>query len=450
MSSIALDVNERVNKDYRKLVVPWELPPIKDYCFVNAKIVDVNSGKILEGLKVFTSNGRIKKISSENEIQGNYTNIDCGLRFLCPGLIDAHVHIQVVPGEESLMGYFLMSKGKTDLRVGHNLRGMLERGFTTVRDCGGAELYIKQGIQEGSIIGPRLFIAGHALSQTGGHGHQVPSNLPGTALDSCLCHILEVGRIADGTDECLRASREELRQGADFIKVMCGGGVASPTDKITNVQYTGEEIRAFVEVANSYGTYVTAHAYTPAAIQHCIKNGIKGIEHGNLIDDETAKQMAANNCYLTPTLVTYKIMACDQFKSFLGRDQAQKNIEVLSKGLESLKIAKNNKVKMCYGSDLLGPLVGYQTQEFFIRQKVLSSHEILVSATTTPAEMLGLEQDLGQIKEGYLADMILLELNPLDNVSILDEPEKYLSLVMKEGRVYKCNLRNIPCTIMNI
>lgn len=201
-------------------------------------------------------------------------------------------------------------------------------------------------------------------------------------------------------------------------------------------KYCDDEIQALVRVAESYGTYVTAHAYTPASIQHCITNGVKGIEHGNLIDDATAKMMAKYGCYLTPTLVTYKIMASDNYSFFFSEDTMVKHREVLYKGLESLAIAKRNKVKMRFGSDLLGPMGVYQCQEFFIRNKFLTSHEVLMSATVTPAECNGLSDKLGQIKSNFLADMIMLDENPLEDVSILDEPEKYLTMVMKDGLIF--------------
>lgn len=439
-----IDVNEKVNKPLKELIKPWALPPIKSYCFKNGSLIDVIEGKVHEGVSVFTEGGRISKIEGADAlVPENFITIDCNGKYLSPGLFDNHVHLQAVTGETDLGKMILMTKAKALMRVAQNTEAMLKRGFTSLRDCGGAEAHVKEAINEGSIIGPRLFISGHAISQTGGHGHMVPGNLPGNAFDSCSCHLNPVSVIADGVDECYKASREELRKGADFIKIMAGGGVASPTDKISNTQFCEDELKALVRVAESFGTYVTAHAYTPQSIKNCLNCGVKGIEHGNLLDEETAALMRQKGCYLTPTLVTYKIMASDQFSTFLGPESKVKNAQVLKDGLRALLIAKRNKVKICYGSDLLGPLVGYQTQEFFIRGKVLSAQEILLSATVTPAEMSGVAHELGQIKVGYLADILVLEENPLQNIEILDEPEKNLKLIMKDGRIFHSDLPSI-------
>lgn len=439
------DVNERVTKDVAKLMKPWALPIPRKICFTNCKVVDVYNNKIVKA-NVTTENGKFTEISSaEPEIDALI--VDCSGKYLCPGLIDNHVHVLSVPGETDLTKLMLMSKTKALTRIGYVCESMLARGFTTLRDCGGTDALVKQAIAEGSIKGPRLLIAGHAISQTGGHGDMRPGDVPGESFDSCGCHLNLLGVVADGVPECYKTAREEMRRGADFIKIMGSGGVASPTDRIENLQYCDDEIQALVKVAKSYGTYVTAHAYTPASIQHCINNGVKGIEHGNLIDDETAKLMAKNGCFLTPTLVTYKIMASDDYSFFFSPDTMQKNKQVLYKGLESLGIAKRNKVKVCFGSDLLGPMGVYQCQEFFIRSKFLSSHEVLMSATVTPAECNGLQDKLGQIRKSFIADMIMLSENPLKDVSILDEPEKYLNMVMKEGLVYFSSHENLTVDV---
>lgn len=430
------DVNERVDKDIETILKPWKLPKARKICFTNCKVVDVVNNQIITDVNVTTFGGKIISISNAR-IDSSAEVIDCEGSYICPGLIDNHVHVQCVPGELDLLKLMLMPKTKAMTRMATVCESIIARGFTTVRDCGGTEYAIKHAVEEGSILGPRLIIAGHAISQTGGHGDMRPGDMPGDSFDSCACHMNLLGKVADGVPECYKAAREEMRRGANFIKMMGSGGVASPTDKITDLQYCDDEIQALVSVAKSYGTYVTAHAYTPASIQRCIKNGVKGIEHGNLIDDETAKMMAENDCYLTPTLVTYKVMASDQFSFFFNEDTMVKNRQVLYKGLESLNIAKRNKVKTCFGSDLLGPMGVYQTQEFFIRSKYLTAQEVLLSATVTPAECNGLGDKLGQVKENYIADIIMLSANPLEDVSILDEPEKYLKLVMKEGIIYK-------------
>lgn len=385
-----IDVDEKVDKDLSKLITPWMLPQPKKLCFKDCSIVDVINGKLNKHASVITENGIITSVKeSTADIPDDVFQLDCKGKYLCPGLFDNHVHLLSVPGETDLSKQLFMAKDKAMTRVGHNTKAMLKRGFTSVRDCGGTSAFVKNAIKEGSLHGPRLFISGHAISQTGGHGHLVPADLPGESFDSCACHLNLLGVVADGVDQCYKAAREELRLGADFIKIMAGGGVASPTDHIENLQYCEDEIRALVRISENNGTYISAHAYTPASIKRCVENGVKGIEHGNLLDDETAKLIAQKDCYLTPTLVTYKIMASNQFKGFLDEPSQEKNFQVLSKGLDSLLLAKRYSVKICFGTDLLGSLVGYQTQEFFIRSKVLTPQEILLSATVTPAEMNG-------------------------------------------------------------
>ena len=271
---------------------------------------------------------------------------------------------------------------------------MLNRGFTTVRDCGGASLALQTAVAEGLHPGPRLFIAGKAISQTGGHGDGRSALTP-ESTDCCGGHAAGIGRIADGVEASLTAAREQLRQGADFLKIMASGGVASPTDKLVSVQYTAEEVAAITGVARAAGTYVTAHAYTPAAIQHAIRNGVGGIEHGNLLDKETAELMAERGVYLTPTLTTYDAMASEEFAGFLPPGNVAKNLQVLDQGLRSIQIAEEAGVTLLYGSDLLGDLEVRQTREFVLRQKVQKPLKVLQAATVNGARRLGMEGKLG-------------------------------------------------------
>ncbi|SJM84349.1 related to imidazolonepropionase and related amidohydrolases [Zygosaccharomyces bailii] len=442
MGSSTIDVNERNNKKLEDLVAPWRLKPLKSYCIKNTNLIDVLDGTTKAKAYIFIENGIISRIEFGKSTVVNrdvYEVIDGTGKFVTPGLFDNHVHMAAVTGELDLNKLATMPKAIGLLRIRYTMEASLARGFTTVRDCGGIEGYIKAAVNDGSMIGPRMITCGHAISQTGGHGDLRAAHLPASAFDSCSCHYGQVGVVADGVGECYRAAREEFRRGADFVKMMAGGGVASPTDKISNLQFCPDEISALVNVAKTYHTYVTAHAYTPEAIQTCIKLGVKGIEHGNLLDEATAELMSELGCYLTPTLVTYKIMASDQFGSFLGKLNSEKNAEVLDQGIEAIKIAQRKGVKICFGSDLLGPLAGYQTQEFFIRGKVQTAQDVLLSATVTPAEMNGLADKLGQVKQGFIADLLLMHSNPLENITVLDEPESNLIMIMKEGRIYKEN-----------
>lgn len=213
---------------------------------------------------------------------------------------------------------------------------------------------------------------------------------------------------------------------------MGGGGVASPTDRVEHVQFSDEEIRAIVTVARNAGTYVTSHSYTPRAIQQAIKLGVRGIEHGNLIDLETAKMMAEMDVFLTPTLITHVM---SKQMNFLPADGAAKNEEVLEKGLETMKMAVDAGVTVCFGTDLLGPMHFAQSKEFSVRSSVLTSLQILRSATVNAARLVMQEHRLGQVLEGFVADLLILKENPLEDITILDRVEEHLLAMIKDGRV---------------
>ncbi|KAJ6184976.1 hypothetical protein N7519_006277 [Penicillium mononematosum] len=402
-------------------IKPWTRPAPQGYKFTNANIVDVESGTIKESTTLITTDGKITYVGPESSIPVSPTNletVDCQGKYLCPGLFDAHVHLCAVPGFSDLSKAFGNPNDVHLLRQPYTASQMLHRGFTSIRDCGGAQLALKEAIEDGVFPGPRVFIAGHALSQFGGHGdlrgpHEATECCGGTHSNNHL------GRICNGVPECMAAVREEVRCGADFIKIMGSGGVASPTDKLEHLQFTAAEIQAMVECADNAGTFVTAHAYTVKAIRHCIDNGVRGIEHGNFVDPPTAKLMAEKGGLLD----TYA--------------HRTKNSIVLKSGLEALRVASEAGVTMCYGSDLLGPLGSAQTHEFALRSQVLSSLEVLRSATVNPAKMMGCADKLGQIKMGFHADVVVLNKNPLEDVTVFDKPDTHVLGVMKDGRVYK-------------
>ncbi|KAJ5177963.1 Amidohydrolase 1 [Penicillium coprophilum] len=420
--------------DISRVIKPWKLNPQRELVFVNATIVDPAEGKLIQSATVRISEGKVVQLVTDGSttitddlLEENV--IDLTGKYLCPGLIDCHVHITVVPGEADLRSYKDMTEQISLLRQPYVLKSMLDRGFTSIRDCGGASLATKEAVEEGVIPGPRLFIAGHALSQTGGHGDLRGSH------DTKLCcggSISGISRIVDGPAECYKYAREELRQGADFIKIMGGGGIASPTDRIEHVQFSDEEIRAIVTVARNAGTYVTSHSYTPRAIQQAIKLGVRGIEHGNLIDSETAKMMAEMDVFLTPTLITHVM---SKQMNFLSADSAAKNEEVLEKGLQAIKPAVDAGVTVCFGTDLLGPMHFAQSKEFSVRSSVLTPLQILRSATVNAARLLMQEHRLGQIREGFVADLLILKGNPLEDITILDQVEEHVLAVIKDGRV---------------
>lgn len=422
--------------------IPWTLPKHQRYVFSHALLVDPLEGQIRQDVTVITSRGIIERIDygRDEEISIDAFNteevqtieIDLEGRYLCPGLIDCHVHLNAVPGESSLGQMSKLPQEIISLRTPHLCRQMLLRGFTSARDCGGSSVALKNAIREGVVMGPRLFIAGHQLTQTGGHGDS--RDLYDTT-QCCGGHVFGSGRLCDGVTECMRVARDQLRKGCDFIKIFGGGGISSETDALDSVQFSPVEIRAIVDVAKRNHTYVTCHAYTPDSIRNAIENGVSGIEHGNLIDPPTAKMMAEKNIFLTPTLVTYSVMATDEYSTFLPPEAISKNKEVLKSGLNSLKIADEAGITMCFGTDLLGSMTQFESHEFAIRSQVLSPVKILQSATTNAAKMLRQDNNLGQIKQGFLADLLILNKNPFENINILDNPENHLLAVLKEGRV---------------
>lgn len=424
---------------------PWTAAPRRRYRLVDASIIDVKDGQVYQHCTIDLLNGRVHRLSKLSQgpppgdetmkwTQGDEITINLKGKFVMPGLIDCHVHLATPPGEDGLRDTMSQDPGTSLLRQPYLANQMLRRGFTTVRDCGGAGLAIKEALAEGLIPGPRLITAGHGISQTGGHGDLRSSK--DAEFQCCSGNVRGLGRIADGVEQCLHAAREELRQGADFIKIMASGGVVSPTDRLANIQYTPAEIQAFCSVAKDADTYVTAHAYTPAAIRNAITNGVMGIEHGNLLDESTAKLMAVKGAYLTPTLVTYEAMASKDFGSFLPPSIAAKNLQVLEAGLQSIKVADEAGVTMCYGTDLLGPLQTKQNDGFrLLHQAGQSPLKILQSATINAARMLRHEEQIGRIKDGYFADLIILNANPLEDIEVLCKPEKHLLAVIKDGRV---------------
>jgi imidazolonepropionase-like amidohydrolase len=424
---------------------PWTAAPRRRYRLVDATIIDVKDGQVYQHCTIDLLNGRIHRLSKLSQgpppgdetmkwTQGEEIIINLNGKFVMPGLIDCHVHLATPPGEDGLRDTMSQDPETSLLRQPYLAHQMLKRGFTTVRDCGGAGLAIKEALAEGLVPGPRLITAGHGISQTGGHGDIRSSK--DAEYQCCGGNVRGLGRIADGVEQCLHAAREEMRRGADFIKIMASGGVVSPTDRLANIQYTPAEIQAFCSVAKDSGTYVTAHAYTPAAIRNAVTNGVLGIEHGNFIDESTAKLMAVKGAYLTPTLVTYEAMASKEFGSFLPPSIAAKNLQVLEAGLQSVKVADEAGVTMCYGTDLLGPLQTKQNDGFrLLQQAGQSPLKILQSATINAAKMLRHEEQVGRIKDGYFADLLILNANPLEDIEVLCKPEKHLLAVIKDGRV---------------
>ena len=402
--------------------------------FAHAAVLDGTDKAGREGSHVLVEDDRIKEVSDLPIKSASADIIELAGRTLMPGLIDAHVHAIAV--DAALARLAEQPLTLTSLQAGRVLEGMLARGFTTVRDAGGADGGLAEAIAQGLIRGPRLFPSGQALSQTGGHGDLRPRT---RSVVSCACCEYGAGlaRIADGVDECRRAARDELRKGATQIKIMASGGVASPYDPIGNLQYSDEEMRAIVEEARSWHTYVLAHAYTPAAIKRTIDNGVRSIEHANLIDAPTAARVAEAGAFVVPTLVTYD--ALHRFGRDLGfaEGSLSKLAEVREAGMRSLELLQQAGVKIGYGTDLLGPMHQYQSREFVIRAEAMAPWEVIRSATTINAELLSRVGEIGVVAPGACADLIVVDGDPLADISLLDGQGEHISVIMKDGVLHK-------------
>lgn len=403
--------------------------------FANAAVLDGTNRERREGHYVLVEDAHIKEVSDRRIDGADAQTIDLAGATLMPGLIDAHVHVIAV--DAALARLAEQPLTLTSLQAGRVMEGMLARGFTTVRDAGGADGGLAEAVEQGLVRGPRLFPSGQALSQTGGHGDLRPRT---RSVVSCACCEYGAGlaRIADGVDECRRAARDELRKGATQIKIMASGGVASPYDPIWNLQYSDDEMRAIVEEARAWHTYVLAHAYTPEAIRRSIANGVRSIEHANLIDAPTAAAVAEAGGFVVPTLVTYD--ALYRFGHELGLPEVSlaKLADVREAGLRSLEILQAAGVNIGYGTDLLGAMHQYQSREFVLRAEAMTPFEVIRSATIVNAELLNRSGELGVVAPGARADLIVVDGDPLRDISLLDGQGEHLRVIMKDGVLHKC------------
>jgi imidazolonepropionase-like amidohydrolase len=397
----------------------------------NAAVLDVIAGEVLEERDVLIRDGRIAEIG-DRRIKGLAdATLDLRGRVLMPGLCDAHVHV-IVP-INSFAQLTRWSPFYTAIRAVPILEGMLMRGFTTVRDGGGADFGLARAVTEKLIAGPRILYCGKALSQTGGHG-----DMRGAGENAYDPHyyVPSLGRIADGVDAVRQAARDEIRRGAHHVKLMVGGGIASYTDPIHFLQFSKDEIRAAVEEAENAHRYVMAHAYTAKCIEHAVTCGVRSVEHGNFLDDATARLMVERGAFLVPTLTAYTTMWEEGLQIGMPPELHSKIKFVLDVGSAQLEVAKRHGVKMVYGTDLIGPLHRHQSLEFKIRGDVLPSIEVIRSATSYAAELFNMVGEIGTVSVGVRADLIAVDGNPLRDLGLLQDPAK-LSLIIKDGDVYR-------------
>jgi len=405
--------------------------------FENAMLVDGSSPEPLGEVHVLVEGARIREVS-EHPIKANRArHYDLAGRTLMPGLIDAHAHPCLtrmkIAGLEDIPISLMTAEASIILDR------MLARGFTTIRDAAGGDWGLREAVERGFLRGPRLFISGRGLSQTVGHG-DFRRRTEDTIPCSCASALQTTTRIADGVDQVRRAVRDELRKGADQIKVMVSGGVSSPFDPLECRQYSEAELCAAVEEANVRNTYVLAHAYSADAITHAVRCGVRSIEHANLIDADAATLVAQAKAFVVPTLVTFEALARRGRALGLTDAMLDKLARVREAGLRSVELCLEAGVKLGFGTDLLGETHDDQSAEFPIRAEVQPAHEVIASATRINAEILGRSGELGVIAPGAWADILVVDGNPLDDLGLLQDQSQHLPVIMKAGRFYKNTL----------
>lgn len=374
---------------------------------VNALIFDGVSADLVEG-SIRIDDGIIKEIGS-NLVTGERV-IDARGRVVVPGFIDNHFHAYGISLD--LMRMEGSPRSYVALKAKRRMEAALNRGFTTVRDVAGGDIGLTMAIREGLIKSPNYYFTGPALSQTGGHGDARDAE-----SDTCSTggHSVE---LVDGVDNLRVAVRERFRRGAHAIKIMASGGVVSLTDPIRVPQYSGEEIRAVTDEAKRRGSYVAAHAYSPEAISHAVTNGVRSIEHGNLLDEQTAQVMADHEAVLVPTLVTYLAMAEHGQAMGMPRIALSKNAEVLSAGKRAIELAMRHQVLVGFGTDLMGDLEEFQLDGLRAQHEVQGTLELLRSLTSRNAKILAVDK-LGSIAVGNIGDLLILSKDPFKDPSTL-------------------------------
>ena len=404
------------------------------YHFFGGRFLDARARELREGIEVLIEGEHVSEVSDRPIKAPAAARIDLRGRTLMPGLIDAHVHLFLAEVNLGLLDGMPLTLLTTKAVVA--ARRMLMRGFTTVRDAGGGDYGIKAAIDAGLVEGPRVFIAGMPISQTGGHA-DFRRRTQTQYECSCSSGLAYMSRIADGVPEMLKAVRDELRKGADQIKLMVSGGVASQSDPLESLQFRVDEIEAAVEQATSFGKYVMAHAYSADAIRRAVDCGVRTIEHGNLVDDSAARRMAERGAYMVPTLVTYDSLQRRGPDYGLTPYSLEKNKVVLNAGLRSLELCRGAGVPIGFGTDLLGQLQDDQCREFLIRAEAMTPQEIIHSATIINAQIVRREGELGEIKPGAFADLLVVDGDPYRDLGVLQDQGAHIAGIMKGGAWYK-------------
>ena len=401
----------------------------------NARIFDGDSADCPDGMHVLIEQGQIREVCSRPIKAVNASVIDIGGRTLMPGLIDAHVHAYGC--DVNVQKIELAGDAYRAAYAARMLGFALDCGFTTVRDVGGGDYSLWRAIQDGLVRAPRFYYAGKMLSMTGGHGDL--RTMAEAHHEYCQCAAGQsLCVIVDGLDECIKATREQLRRGAHCIKIMGSGGVASPTDPIWMNQYREDEIRAIVNESTERRTYTTAHCHPASAVRRCVEFGVRCIEHGTLIDEATAAFVASKGAFVVPTMaIIFALIESGKQLGFPPQslEKAQVAYECALNGMESMRRAG---VSMGFGTDLLGQTHVQQCREFTIRREVFTPVEILRQATSVNAAILQEQGRLGCIKPGAHADLLVVDGDPLTDIELLAANGRHLRLIMRAGDLL-CN-----------
>jgi imidazolonepropionase-like amidohydrolase len=396
----------------------------------SVSLVDVTRRATVPDQLVEWDGDRITAVGPDDGAPLAAGDVDGRGLFALPGLIDCHVHVTSLSADE-----WADSGHRASYVAAHAVRALGEtvrRGFTTVRDAGGADAGLTRALDEGVVPGPRLFTCGKALSQTGGHADLRPR---GRELWDAHPDVPGIGRIVDGADAVRLAVREQVRRGATFIKLMLSGGITSPTDRLDGVQFSDAEITAAVEEAARLGVYCAGHAYAGTAVSRAVELGVRTIEHGNLIGPADAELMAAAGTFLVPTLSAYALLGERGEEFGLPADRAAKLAAVAGQGAEAVRVAAAAGVRIALGTDLLGPMAGEQNREFLLRAEVQDSWDVLASATLTGADLLGQTGRLGVLAPGAAADVLLCRADPGADVTVLARPAETLAQVVSRGNI---------------
>ncbi len=400
----------------------------------NARIVDCTGADPIERGAVVIEGERIKEVlaGEPKGLPAGARVIDCRGRTLLPGLIDAHVHVGCV--EPTFTDQQRTNFTSTlVIKTVAIIKDSLDQGYTSLRDAGGADPGFRAAVAEGLIPGPRLFVCGRILSQTGGHAD---GRLPTEAFCPEEHMAGTMSGVYDGVDAVRLASREQIRQGVDHLKIMAGGGAMSPADEIDTAQYSLDEIKAIVFEAENAGKYVAAHCYSDRSIKNCVVSGVRTIEHGNLMTEDAAKAIKEAGAYLVPTMVTYEKISQMGPELGIPENNIRKINQALEKAHGALALAHKMGLKIGSGSDLLGPMQVHKARELELQAQVMGPLGALMATTKTNAEIIRQEDNLGTIEAGKLADLIVVDGDPLKDIALLQDRDK-LSLIMKGGEIYK-------------